>query len=89
MTGDNILVWDDGMQQFFAGWNHKAKVYMTDKPKPLWSKTVKGARVSRSLGAMQMVAKQLGSKARVVSETRARNLEAIAYYSEEARKPVK
>ena len=85
MTGDSLFIWDDE-RGFFAGWEYSTKIYVNDKPTAKWSKTVNGAKKSRALGYMHTTAKRLGGSACVVSETKARSLEAIRYYGDAARK---
>ena len=77
MTGDSILIYDPAKEAFFAGWYPQAFRHTDKTPCPRWSKTVDGARISDSLGRMQEIVRMIGGQARIVSETRARQIESI------------
>lgn len=85
MIGDKILVYDDDKKMFFAGWAMQKTSYSVDPPTPTWSKTVDDAKVSQMLMHMCEVARMLGPSARIVSETRARQIEAELAYRRETK----
>ena len=80
MYGDAILVYDITNDRFFAGWAKQDKPFAVEEPKPLWSETVDGARKTRTLGNMQTIVRMLGDGVQIVSETKARQIEALKQY---------
>lgn len=80
MLGDSILVYSKEEDGFFAGWKKQSMPFSISTPKPIWSVSVDGAKVTRSLIYMQDVVELLGRKAKIVSETEARRIEALRGY---------
>ena len=75
MCGDDIVVYDPDKDAFFAGWVQQSKSFAEQPPKPYWSRSVDGARRSHMLIRMHRVVDMLGGRARIVSETQARQIE--------------
>lgn len=84
MYGDMVLVYDTERKVFFAGWKKQDKSFSELAPTPIWSDTVADARKTRLLGRMQSIAKMLGDNMRVVSETRAKQIELLKWYNEKS-----
>ena len=78
-----MLIYDSDTGLFFAGWDWHAKVYANDAAPPSWTQNLDTAIISTGLKKLQEIVKRLGGGARIVSETRARQIVAMREYNKQ------
>ena len=81
MLGDSVVIYNEKTCMFFCGWDRRhVKITVNDTAGAMWSERLEDAKVGRNLSHMSDVARMLG--ARVMSETKARQIDAMRIYRE-------
>lgn len=76
MIGDKIVVYDPVTEKFFARWDRYSKAFDKDKPRAVWTHDIESAKMTLDIGWAHRAVKQIGGSVRVLSETKARQIDA-------------
>lgn len=88
MIGDKIMVYDAANDRWFVRWAYKRMYTYANEPRdpmPVWTKDINEAMRTNLLLSAQRVVDKMGGGVRIVSETKARQMEAMKAYREAQR----
>lgn len=84
MIGDRLAIYNPVTNKFFKRWSNGYGPLITRSPRAIWTAEADKAMYSTSLRCLQQYVAMLGDGCRIISETRAAQLDAIRRYREEA-----
>lgn len=82
MIGDRLLIYNESSGKFFRGWRTGLGPLICASPKAMWTRHSDRALKSTNLRCMQQYVAMLNDGSRIVSETRAGQIDALRQYKE-------
>lgn len=81
MIGDRILIYDTETGRYFAGFDrHGFRAYAKDAPISNWTSELSQAHFINNLAYAHRAVKLLGGSAKIISETRAQQIDSVKAY---------